>query len=53
MLADAWLIQFSRSGLRRLEEDHPRLFIKIYKLITETLVRRLARTTARWKNYDE
>lgn len=52
-LADAWLIQFSRSGLRRLEEDHPRLFIKIYKLITETLVRRLARTTARWKNYDE
>ncbi len=52
-LVDAWLIQFSRSGLRNLEVDHPRLFIKVYKLITETLVRRLARTTARWKKYDE
>ncbi len=51
-LVDSWLIQFSRSGLRRLEQDHPQLFIKIYKLITETLVRRLARTTARWKKYD-
>ncbi len=52
-LVDSWLIQFSRSGLRRLEERDPQLFIKIYKLITETLVRRLTRTTARWKKYDE
>jgi CRP-like cAMP-binding protein len=51
-LVDAWLIQFSRSGLRHLEIEQPRLFIKMYKLITETLVRRLARTTARWKKYD-
>ncbi len=50
-LVNAWLMQFSRSGLRHLEISHPRLFIKMYKLIAETLVRRLARTTARWKNY--
>ena len=51
-LVDAWLIQFSRSGLRYLECTHPQIFIKMYKLIAETLVRRLARTTARWKKYD-
>lgn len=52
-LVDAWLIQFSRSGLRHLECTHPQIFIKMYKLIAETLVRRLARTTARWKKYDQ
>ena len=48
----SWLIQFSRTGFWRFEADQPKLFIKIYKLIAETVVRRLARTTARWKKYE-
>jgi len=46
-LMHTWLIQFSRTGVLFLEKSNPQLFIRLYKLIARTLVRRLTRTTRR------
>ncbi|MCG3136464.1 MAG: hypothetical protein HJJLKODD_00297 [Phycisphaerae bacterium] len=52
-LTHAWLIQFSRSGIHQLENSQAALFIKLFKLIAQTLVRRLVHTTTRWKQDEE